>query len=304
MDFALTDLVAATFTPFDADGALRLEVVEQQAEHLVANQVGTAFIGGTTGEYSSLTFKERQALADRWAGVARGTKLQLVVHVGSNCLEDSKMLASQAQRLGAVAISALAPCYFKPRDSEALLESMAAVAAAAPETPFYYYEIPSMTGITISPAKFLARAAERIPNFAGLKFSSNDLSEYQLCLAMRYGSYDLPFGSDEILLAALVLGARGAVGSSFNYAAPLYHRMLAAFKERDLIAAQREQLRGARLIRLFTDFGLMAAGKATMEMLGVPVGPPRLPHLALADNDRERLRYDLEQLGFFEWIGG
>ena len=72
----LQGLVAATHTPFTADGDLNLAAVEKQAGHLLATGVTAAFVGGTTGESASLTVDERLALADRWAAVLRGTPLR------------------------------------------------------------------------------------------------------------------------------------------------------------------------------------------------------------------------------------
>src|SRR3954468_21447917 len=109
----LHGLVAATHTPFDAEGELNLAVVEKQAAHLLRVGVGAVFIGGTTGESHSLTVDERLALAKRWGEVVKGLQLRLVVHVGSNCIVDGRTLASQAQSLGVAAIAALAPSYFK-----------------------------------------------------------------------------------------------------------------------------------------------------------------------------------------------
>ncbi len=72
---SLTGLIAATHTPFHADGSLNLAVVEQQAMHMLAQQVTTVFIGGSTGESHSLSLSERQTLSQRWLEVARGTAL-------------------------------------------------------------------------------------------------------------------------------------------------------------------------------------------------------------------------------------
>lgn len=295
-------LVAATHTPFHPDGALNLAIVEKQAAHLLANGVHTAFIGGTTGESSSLTLAERLALAERWMQVTRSSALGVIVHVGSNCVEDSRALAAQAQKLSASAISAVAPSYFKPRDVPSLVDTMAAIASAAPALPFYYYEIPSFTGIAISPSQFLEMAAERIPNLAGLKFTSSNLMEYQLCLAARDCSFDCPFGFDEMLLAALSLGAAGAVGSTYNFAAPIYHRLVAAFQAGDLAAARAEQLRSVRLIQILAARNFMAAAKSVMNFLGVEVGPPRLPTQFFCPEDQRHLRSELETLGFFDWV--
>ncbi len=298
----LSGLVAATHTPFDADGALRLDVVERQAQYLLGNKVTNVFIGGTTGESHSLTLDERQRLAQRWAEVVRGTPLRVVVHVGSNCLADARALAGQAERLGAFAISALAPSYFKPRSVAALVASCAEIAAAARATPFYYYDIPSMTGLSLSMPKFLAQAGAVIPTLAGLKFTNPDLMSYQLCLNADGGRYEVPYGTDEWLLAALALGARGAVGSTYNFAAPLYHRLIEAFQKGDLAAARQEQFRSVQLIQLLVKYGFMGAAKAVMQMLGVDVGPARLPNVSLTESEKNDLRSGLEKLGFFDWI--
>src|SRR5262249_39999814 len=149
------------------------------------------------------------------------------------------------------------------------------VAAAAPSTPFYYYDIPSMTGISLPAPEFLAQAKDRIPTLVGLKFTNPDLMSYQLCLRAHERHWDIPFGLDEHMLGALAMGARGAVGSGFNFAAPVYNRLLAAFAKGDLETARTEQFRGVQIIQLFASYGYMGAAKAAMKMLGVDVGPAR-----------------------------
>lgn len=298
----ITGLVAATHTPFHQDGSLNLDIVETQATHMLKNRVNYVFIGGTTGESSSLTLEERQALATRWMEVTRNSKLQVIIHVGTNSLHDATALAQQAQQLRASAISALAPSYFKPTTPSALAHSMAVIASAAPDLPFYYYEIPSMTGLSISPSAFLAEALPLIPNLAGLKFTSSNLMEYQLCNHLANQRFDVPFGFDEMLLAALSLGAKGAVGSSFNFAAPIYHRVINAFQSGNLDAARQYQYHSVQLIQILASYGYMAAAKATMKMLGVDVGPPRLPMEKLSTNKTSQLQNELEILGFFDWL--
>lgn len=118
----LHGLVAAVHTPMSADGALRLEVVEKQAEHMLRNGITAVFVGGSTGESHSLTVEERLQLAERWGAVVRGSPLRLVVHVGANCLSDARSMASQAVKVGSEAISALAPSYFKPKSMDVLID--------------------------------------------------------------------------------------------------------------------------------------------------------------------------------------
>ena len=128
----LHGLVAASHTPFAPDGSLDLSVVEKQCAHLLKNNVTQVFIGGSTGESHSVGMEERKQLAERWAAVVKGTPMKLIVHVGSNCLRDARALAAQAEKLGAVAISALAPSYFKPGSLDRLIDCCAEIAGGAP----------------------------------------------------------------------------------------------------------------------------------------------------------------------------
>jgi N-acetylneuraminate lyase len=293
-------LIAAAHTPFRADGELNLGVVERQAEHLLRDGVRAAFIAGTTGECHSLTVEERLALAGRWAEVIRGTELRLVVHVGSNCLADARALAAHAQSLGAHAISALAPSYFKPASVDALIGCCAEIAGAAPSVPFFFYDIPAMTGVRLSMPEFLARAPDRIPTLAGLKFTNPDLIDLQTCLRAGGGRFDVLWGVDEYLLAALALGVEGAVGSTYNFSAPIYRRLVEAFLRGDLAAARAEQFRSVQVFERLSSYGFMAAAKALMGMLGVDVGPPRLPFARLDVEAEAGLRGELERMAFFE----
>jgi N-acetylneuraminate lyase len=302
MTIQLHGLVAATHTPFDAQGQLNLSAVEKQAGHLLRAGVNAVFVGGSTGESHSLTVAERLALAQRWSEVVRGSKLRLVVHVGSNCLADARTLAAQAQALGADAVAALAPSYFKPKSLDALVACCSEIAGAAPALPFYFYDIPALTGVQFSMPEFLAVAPDRIPTLAGIKFTNADLMAYQRCLHAQEGRFDIPWGVDEYLLAALALGAAGGVGSSYNFAAPVYHRMMAAFARGDLATARDEQYRSVQLIELLAGIGYMAAAKETMRLLGVDVGPARLPHTNLTPAQCTGLRKGLEALGFFDWL--
>lgn len=298
----LTGLVAATHTPFHTDSSLNLAIVEKQAAHLLATGVRTAFIGGSTGESHSLSLEERRALAKRWFEVTRGSELKVVVHVGSNCLADAAALARQAQELGALAVSALSPSYFKPRSLDVLIDCCAQIAGAAPATPFYFYDIPVLTGVNLSMPDFLGTVRERIPNLAGLKFTNPDLMSYQLCLHARGGAFDCPWGIDEALLAALAMGATGAVGSTYNFAAPIYHRLMTAFAKGDLTAARAEQFRSVQLIQALARHGYMGAAKFLMKELGVDVGPARLPNSSLKPEQATTLRAELESLGAFDWL--
>ncbi|MGC4073014.1 MAG: dihydrodipicolinate synthase family protein [Nibricoccus sp.] len=101
-------------------------------------------------------------VAEAWVKQA-DEKLRVIVHVGHNCLIDAQELTRHAAKIGASAASAFAPCFFKPRDNDELVDWCRKLAGAAPGLPFYYYNIPSMTGVNLKVAPFLAKARRSDP---------------------------------------------------------------------------------------------------------------------------------------------
>ncbi len=292
-------LIAAPFTPFHRDGSLDLDRVNEQAELLRSDGVVGAFICGTTGEGASLTLEERMRMAGVWAGACRDD-LRLIVHVGHNSVEVAKELAAHAQSVGAKGIAALAPSFFKPQTVDVLVETCAVIAESAPALPFYYYHIPSMTGVNLSMPAFMKAASQRIPTFAGIKFSHSNLMEFHQCTHFENGRYNMFFGSDEMLLGAMMMGAEAAVGSTYNYAAPNYVAMIKAFQNGDLDAARKYAARAVELVDVLMQFDALPAGKAIMALRGVDCGPVRLPLRNLSDEQKTALYGKLKALAIFE----
>ena len=293
----LTGLVAAPHTPMHADGSLRPETIAGQARLLRESGVQDAFICGTTGESLSLTVSERMTVTEAWIDAARGT-MPIVVHVGSNSVLDARSLAAHAAQCGAAAIAVMAPSFFKPTNLDDLIAYCATIAEAAPGVPFYYYDIPTMTGVPIATASFLEQGAKTIPTLHGIKFTNNDLMTLQECLALD--AFDIVFGYDEMLLAGLALGVRGAVGSTYNFAAPLYRSIIDAFERGDLDAARRAQRQSVRMIRVLQSFGFSRASKAMMRLVGVDCGPVRSPLRPMSAEETRQLQ---EQARTFAGVG-
>jgi len=300
MTTRLTGLIAATYTPLHEDGALNLDQVPKITDQLLAEGVSGLYVCGSTGEGMSLTTAERKAVAEAFVQ-ASGKRVPVVIQVGHNSLADAQDMAAHAQNAQATVVSATAPSYYKVTSVDMLIECMAEIASAAPRLPFYYYHIPSLTGAVVDLVAFLRKAGERIPNLAGVKYTTSTLEEYQQCLALDGGRYDMLWGRDEILHSAWLVGARGAVGSTYNIAAPLYKRILDALREQDIELAGRLQLQAVQMIATIKHYPFHPAMKAIMGMLGLPCGPCRLPQPRLSTADRKHLSSDLERIGFFEW---
>ena len=294
----LTGLIAAPFTPMTSAGDIHLEGISAIVEHLIKDGVRGAFVCGSTGESSSLTTAERIAVNRAFVAAARG-RLAIVTHVGHTSVRESQALAADAQTAGAIGIAALSPYYFKPADVDTLVEVCRDVASAAPKLPFYYYQIPSLTGVNLKVSEFLARGVGRIPTLAGAKFTQEDLMDYLECLRMENGRFQVLFGRDEMLLSALAAGAVGAVGSTYNFIAPLFLKVIAAFNASDLDSARAGQHQANRIIQIMIRHGGLSAGKAMMKMLGVDCGQMRLPIKNLNADQAKQLETELRAVGFF-----
>lgn len=297
----LHELVAATHSPLHADGSLAPEVVATQASFLARNGIRTVFITGTTGECHSLTCAERLVLYEAWAAAAPAQGLAVIAHVGCQSIEDARTLARRARTLGLSGFSTLAPSSFKPASLKELIDWCAALAAEAPELPFYYYDFPASTGVSVPIDRFLVEAPARIPNLAGVKYTNPDLVTYRRSLDAAAGRFDLPWGMDEALLGALATGARGGVGSTYNWAPRLYVELMRAFDRGNLAEARRRQSTAIAMVDAIASTGFMGTSKALMGRLGVPVGPARAPLGNPTADQVDAVMAGLAELGFDEW---
>jgi len=296
----LIGLIAAPFTPMDGDGDVNLPVVEKLAALFARNGVAGAFVCGTTGEGLSLTTEERMRLAERWVEAAQG-EFAVIVHAGHASMRETQALVAHAAGIGATAIAVLPPIYYRPASIAELAAYLAEAASTAPSLPMYYYHIPSLSQVHVPVCDLLLAAADRAPNLAGAKYTFEDLADYGRCVDLLRGRFDMLFGRDEMLLGALAVGGRGAVGTTYGFAAPLYLRLIEAFNASDLPAARALQAKSREMIAIMRRHGGLPAGKAMIRLVGMDCGPCRPPLRTLSVEQAGRLRADLEPLGFFDF---
>lgn len=296
-------LIAAPFTPMNEKGETDPEPIGMYAAHLIRCKVAGAFVCGTTGEGISLSTEERKAVLEKWVSCSNGD-LKIIAHVGGNCLPQSIELAAHAEKSGAWATGAFAPSFFKPGDAAELVSFLAPVAAAAPGLPFYYYHMPSMTGVNLPVIKLLSLAEQMIPNFAGVKYTHYDLYDMQQCIAYNHGRFEVLHGYDEVLLAGLSLGVSAAIGSTYNYMPSVYHELWEAYNHSDMVKARELQQFSVKIVKVLNNYGGgVRAGKAIMRLIGIGCGPCRLPLTRMNDQEMEKLREDLTETGFFSKNG-
>lgn len=296
----LEGMVAASFTPMTPAGDLNLDVISPYADLMARSGVTGVFVCGTTGEAASLTTTERKQVLSRWVKEAKG-RFKVIAHVGSNCQLDAVELARHAAENGAWGIGAIAPSFFKPSTVAELIRFFKPIAAAAPEIPFYYYNMPAITGVDLSVVRFLQEGKKEIPNLAGTKFTHNNLMEMAQCLNLDNGAFEVLHGYDEILTCGTALGAIAGVGSTYNYIPSVYAGIFEAMKKNDLATARTLQRKSVEVVEVIIKYGGgVRGGKAIMNLIGIECGECRSPISSFTDEEYNSLKEDLNKIGFFE----
>ena len=295
-------LIAAPYSPMRDGCDINPNIIPLYAELLVRNKVHSAFICGTTGEFASLSVDERLQMTEAWLRTT-ARPLRVIVHVGHTALSCAQRLARHARDQGAAAIACMAPWFFKPQSVTEVVAWCSAVASAAPTLPFFYYHMPSMNGVDIRVSEFVQEAGSQIPSFAGVKYSHDDLDDLAECVKISKDRWAVFMGRDELLLDGLRRGVSGAVGSTYNYAAPLYHRLMQAFASGDEATAAALQAKAIAMIDLCSrsKVGHLPASKTLMKSFGVDCGAVRPPLVQPANGETAALRSSLDLAGFSEY---
>ena len=292
----LKGLIVAPYTGFTADGEVDLQAVARQQKYYKQNGIIGAYVCGTTGEGSALTLEEKKILFREWARY-REEHFTIIGFVGGTSVKDAQELSALAAECGLDAVAMTAPYYQKAANVHELALTLAEVASAAPGLPFFYYHIPVLTHVCFPMIDLLREVDGLIPNFAGIKYTFEDLMDYQFCLEFGNRKYNILYGRDEMMLPVLSLGGEGFVGSTYGYSAPLYLSLMKAFREGNLVRAAALQYKTNQLIAVLGKYG-NGTGKAFMKAAGLDLGPCRHPLTTLTEDQYACFLDDLRALDF------
>lgn len=296
-------LIDAPFSPMDAEGNINLAPIPAYAKMLKKNGLKGVFINGSSGEGYMLTDEERMAIAEAWMDATRDIDdFKVIVHVGSCCARSSHKLAEHAAKIGAWGIGAMAPPFPKIGRVEELVKYIEEIASGAPQLPFYYYHIPAFNGAYLPMLDLLKAVDGRVPNFAGIKYTYESMYEYNQCRLYKNGKYDMLHGQDETILPCLAMGgARGGIGGTTNYNGRELVAIIDAWKAGDLEAAREHQNFSQEVINVICRYrGNIVGGKRIMKLIGLDLGPNRVPFRNITPEEEESMRRELEEIGFFE----
>jgi len=288
-------ILPALVTPFTADGK---QVDEEALRRLVDHCIGLGVSGvvpcGTTGEFVNMSFEEKKKTIDVVVDQVNG-KVKVVAGTGASGTAQALEMTKYAKDAGADAALVVTPFYLKPTD-RGIYEHFDTLASQA-DLPIILYNIPQCTGLPL-PWQMVEDLAQ-IPNIVGVKDSSGQLSFILAVLEKVRDKINVLCGHDEVVVAALAAGCTGAILASANVIPDVWINIYNAIQKGDLKTAREEQYRVQKIARIIAKSGAVGT-KEALNMLGVKVGPVRLPLSVggeLTYEEREELRLDLEKIG-------
>jgi N-acetylneuraminate lyase len=298
----LDGLVVAAATPMKESGEVNFDLIPGIVDHYVRHGMVGVYVLGTTGEGMLLTDQERQEVAAAYVE-AIGGRMKTILQVGHSSLKTSAVLAAHGEKLGVDAVSATPPGYFKPNDEKGLVEDLGIMTEAAPNTPFYYYHIPVLSGVTLDPMKLTGIALDRLPTFVGIKYSDGATLHNLPLLQAIDERLEFMSGSGEGYLQCLAQGYKAAICSTYGFAAPIYQEVRKAFEAGRLEEARMWQARALEMIHhLFRACG-RGGLKEMMKLVGLDCGPVRRPLDPVTPEQFAELKRTMERIGWFEWVG-
>jgi 4-hydroxy-tetrahydrodipicolinate synthase len=288
----LGEILTATVTPFDSNGAVDYDRYGELCTYLVDHGSDGVVVSGTTGEAPTLSDEERLGLV-RTAIDAIGDRATVIAGTGTYSTAHSVHLTEQAYEAGAHGFLVVTPYYNKP-PPRGIVAHFQAVAAAS-DRPVIVYNIPSRVVINIEP-ETMAQLAE-IPNVTSVKQANSDLGQAKRIVEL---GLELYAGDDNLVHPFLELGGKGGVCVHTHVVGPQVAEMVRRFRDGDTEGAKRidQELAPAYELLAVTTGPIQI--KAALNLLGQDVGGHRLPLVEASDEERAQIRDCLERLGVLE----
>jgi N-acetylneuraminate lyase len=293
----LEGAIPALVSPFTKEDEVDVKLLQELVEWQLAQKAGGLYLTGSTGEGLLMSIPERQLVAETVVKQVRG-RVPVVAQVGALASRDAATLAEGAEAAGADGISAVPPFYFRV-DYDGLKLHYATIGAAS-SLPLYLYNVPATTGVLVTAAQF-GQLIQDVPTVAGMKYTAYDFFNMRQIIELEGGRLNIVSGPDEMFLPALSVGVDGAIGTTLNYMCLQFHQIYQAFKARDTARALEIQSKVNHVIAALLSYGTLGAiNKAPLRFLGFDIDDGRAPIRPLTDEEREKLKADLEAAGFFD----
>lgn len=286
----------AIITPMKADESVNYDKLHELVNFHIDNGTDSIIIVGTTGEGSTLTEEEHIACIKKTVEFAKG-RIPIVAGTGSNCTRTAVELTKDAKECGADAALVVSP-YYNKSTQKGLIAHFSAVADASP-LPIILYNIPGRTGVTIQP-ETIATLVRTKENIVGVKEASGDFSAVARTMNLLDGNVEFYSGEDAMVVPLLSMGGLGVISVTANIIPQYTHDMINAFFDKDFEKAAKMQRDVVPLVdAMFCEVNPIPV-KVAMNLMGMDVGPLRLPLCQMEPANEAKLKKALEDFGLIK----
>lgn len=285
----------AIVTPMNPDESINFDRLGQIIDNQIENGTDAIVICGTTGESATMTDQEHVDCIEYAVKRVNG-RVPVVAGTGSNHTSYAVWMSKEAKRVGADALLHVTP-YYNKTSQTGLIRHFNAVADAT-DLPIILYNVPSRTGVNITPATY--RELAKHPNIVAAKEASGNISQIAQIAQACGDELDLYSGNDDQIVPLLSLGAKGVISVLSNIMPRETHDICRLFFEGKIAESRALQLKLLPLINaLFSDVNPIPV-KEAMNMMGWECGECRLPLVSMQPQAKEHLRVLMQEQGLIK----
>ncbi len=283
----------AIVTPFNPDGSINYNKLEELIDFQCNNGTDSIIICGTTGESPTLSELEHIEVIKKAVEFTKG-RVPVIAGTGSNATYTAIDLSREAVEAGVDGLLVITPYYNKATQG-GLVKHFTAIADAA-KAPIIMYSVASRTGVNIAP-ETAATLFKNVDNIVGIKEASGNISQVAKIMNLTDGKMDLYSGNDDQIVPVMSLGGLGVISVLSNVAPQYTHDICAKYLAGDVKGSLEMQLKAIPLIdQLFCEVNPIPVKKA-LNLMGFEVGGMRMPLTELTPANTEKLANAMKDFG-------
>ena len=283
----------AIVTPMKADGEINYDKLKELIDFQINNSTDAIVICGTTGESATMTEQEHIE-AIRFTADYVNKRVPVIAGTGSNCTKTAIELSREAQSAGVDAVLVVTP-YYNKATQKGLIQHYTDVAKSI-DLPIIMYNVPSRTGCNIQP-ETAVKLAKEVDNIVAIKAATGNLSQESKTMMLAEGALDMYSGEDGLIVPLMSIGAKGVISVLSNVAPQQTHDICAEFLAGNIEKARELQFKALPLVdALFCEVNPIPV-KTALNLMGMEVGPLRMPLCEMEEANLNRLKTALKNYG-------
>ncbi len=290
-----TGACTALITPMKQDGSVDYEAFGRLIDWQIEQGIDAILIAGTSGEGSTLSDEEHIAVLE-FAMKQINHRVPAIAGTGSNDTDYACHLTSHACDLGYDACLVVTP-YYNKATQNGLIQMYKKIAAVSTK-PLILYNVPSRTGINITPQTFAA--LKDVENIEAIKEASGNISQVADIAYLCGDALTIYSGNDDQIIPLLSLGGKGVISVLSNVLPKETSKMVHDYLDGNIQEALEAQLKYIPLCHaLFSEVNPIPA-KAAMSKLGFGANVARLPLTTMEEEHAEVLYAEMRKLGVID----